>query len=248
MSALGVAADAPSAYLRTKFHGEQAAHAAEGHGLAVTSFRPSVIFGPGDSFFNRFAGLLALSPLVFPLACPRGAVRSGVRRRRGARVPGRARRRCDGGQALRAVRAAHLHVSRAGRVHRPGHRPPAADRRAGRPAVAAPGAGVRAHPRQARSAPTTTSRRRSTASARATVWSGWGSCRAAWRASCLGISATASGTPCSATCGRPPIATDCTDRKAGGGRRRVPPRRERPPGEADAQTKIQSSTAPSTSR
>ena len=70
MSALGVDADAPSEYLRTKFHGEQAAHAAEAGGIAVTSFRPSVIFGPGDSFFNRFAGLLALSPLVFPLACP----------------------------------------------------------------------------------------------------------------------------------------------------------------------------------
>ena len=70
MSALGVAEDAPSAYLRTKFRGEQAAHAAEADGIAVTSFRPSIIFGPGDSFFNRFAGLLALSPFVFPLACP----------------------------------------------------------------------------------------------------------------------------------------------------------------------------------
>ena len=70
MSALGVDADAPSEYLRTKFHGEQAAHAATAHGIAVTSFRPSVIFGPGDSFFNRFAGLLTLSPFVFPLACP----------------------------------------------------------------------------------------------------------------------------------------------------------------------------------
>lgn len=70
MSALGVAPDAPSEYLRTKFHGEQAAHAAAAHGIAVTSFRPSVIFGPGDSFFNRFAGLLALSPFAFPLACP----------------------------------------------------------------------------------------------------------------------------------------------------------------------------------
>ena len=70
MSALGVDPDAPSEYLRTKFHGEQAAHAAATHGIAVTSFRPSVIFGPGDSFFNRFAGLLALSPFVFPLACP----------------------------------------------------------------------------------------------------------------------------------------------------------------------------------
>ena len=70
MSALGVAPDAPSEYLRTKFRGEQAAHAAAAHGIAVTSLRPSVIFGPGDSFFNRFAGLLALSPFVFPLACP----------------------------------------------------------------------------------------------------------------------------------------------------------------------------------
>ena len=70
MSALGVAEDAPSAYLRTKFRGEQAAHAAEADGIAVTSFRPSVIFGPGDSFFNRFAELLALSPFIFPLACP----------------------------------------------------------------------------------------------------------------------------------------------------------------------------------
>ena len=70
MSALGVSADAPSAYLRTKFHGEQAVRAAKADGIAVTSFRPSIIFGPGDSFFNRFAGLLALSPFVFPLACP----------------------------------------------------------------------------------------------------------------------------------------------------------------------------------
>ena len=71
MSALGAGADAPSEYLRTKFHGEQAAHAAEAGGIGVTSFRPSVIFGPEDSFFNRFAGLLALSPFAFPLACPR---------------------------------------------------------------------------------------------------------------------------------------------------------------------------------
>ena len=71
MSALGVGADVPSEYLRTKFQGERAAHAAETDGIAVTSFRPSVIFGPEDSFFNRFADLLALSPLVFPLACPK---------------------------------------------------------------------------------------------------------------------------------------------------------------------------------
>ncbi len=70
MSALGVDPEGPSNYLKTKAAGEEAAHAAERDGIAVTSFRPSVIFGPDDEFFNRFAGLLALSPLIFPLACP----------------------------------------------------------------------------------------------------------------------------------------------------------------------------------
>lgn len=71
MSALNADASEPnSRYLQTKGAGEDAVHAAAGAGLAVTSFRPSIIFGPGDSFFNRFAGLLRLSPLLFPLACP----------------------------------------------------------------------------------------------------------------------------------------------------------------------------------
>lgn len=70
MCALGADPEAPSKYLRTKAAGEQAAHAAAADGTAVTSFRPSVIFGPDDQFFNRFARLLAFSPLVFPLACP----------------------------------------------------------------------------------------------------------------------------------------------------------------------------------
>ncbi len=39
-------------------------------GLNVTSFGPSVIFGHDDSFFNRFASLLKLTPGPFPLACP----------------------------------------------------------------------------------------------------------------------------------------------------------------------------------
>jgi NADH dehydrogenase len=69
MSALHADADSgASRYLRTKGEGEDLAHAQTA--LQVTSFRPSVIFGPGDSFFNRFAGLLKTAPGIIPLACP----------------------------------------------------------------------------------------------------------------------------------------------------------------------------------
>ena len=71
MSALNADAQAThSRYLQTKGTGEDRVHDAAGNDLVVTSFRPSVIFGPGDSFFNRFATLLKISPLMFPLACP----------------------------------------------------------------------------------------------------------------------------------------------------------------------------------
>jgi NADH dehydrogenase len=70
MSALQAARTAPSHYLRTKALGEEAVHRVEGPDFHVTSFRPSVIFGPGDGFLNRFAGLLRFVPGFFPLACP----------------------------------------------------------------------------------------------------------------------------------------------------------------------------------
>lgn len=70
MSALNADADSgPSHYLRTKGKAEERLHAVAN--IYVTSFRPSVIFGANDSFFNRFAELLKLSPLFFPLACPK---------------------------------------------------------------------------------------------------------------------------------------------------------------------------------
>ena len=69
MSSLNADAKAGvSEYLKTKGEAEDAVHAAEG--IQVTSFRPSVIFGQDDDFFNRFASLLKLSPKIFPLACP----------------------------------------------------------------------------------------------------------------------------------------------------------------------------------
>ena len=64
VSALKAAADAPSGYLRSKAAGEAALQSV---GLDLTIFRPSVIFGPGDSFLSLFARLAKIAPL-FPLA------------------------------------------------------------------------------------------------------------------------------------------------------------------------------------
>lgn len=58
---------APSKYLRSKGVGEAAVMEADD--LQVTVFQPSVIFGNDDQFFNRFARLLSLTPVIFPLAC-----------------------------------------------------------------------------------------------------------------------------------------------------------------------------------
>ncbi len=56
-----------SYYLRSKGEAEELLRAAPD--LHITCFRPSVIFGPADRFFNNFALLLRLSPGVVPLAC-----------------------------------------------------------------------------------------------------------------------------------------------------------------------------------
>lgn len=71
ISALNADANnAPSNYLKTKGQAEDLLLAASRQGIKTTIFRPSVIFGHNDSFFNRFAKLLKLTPVFFPLACP----------------------------------------------------------------------------------------------------------------------------------------------------------------------------------
>ena len=70
MCAINADADkGTSEYLRSKGRGEDAVLAANSPDLAVTSFRPSVVFGPDDKFLNTFASLLKISPF-FPVACP----------------------------------------------------------------------------------------------------------------------------------------------------------------------------------
>ena len=56
-----------SHYLKSK--GEAEERIRQATDIASTILQPSVIFGAGDSFFNRFADLLRIAP-IFPLACP----------------------------------------------------------------------------------------------------------------------------------------------------------------------------------
>ena len=61
LSAIGADGDSDSAYARTKAAGEAAV--AE-HLPGAVILRPSIIFGPEDQFFNRFAGLSRLGPVL----------------------------------------------------------------------------------------------------------------------------------------------------------------------------------------
>ena len=63
MSSLRAGKNAPSLYLRSKGAGETAlvSHLDE---LNITIFKPSIIFGRGDSFINLFASLVKVLPVV----------------------------------------------------------------------------------------------------------------------------------------------------------------------------------------
>eukprot|EP01136_Pigoraptor_vietnamica_P033413 Opistho-1_new@96247 len=61
VSAIGADAGSKSAYARTKAEGEQGVLRAFPH---ATILRPSIIIGPEDGFFNRFAQMAMLSPAL----------------------------------------------------------------------------------------------------------------------------------------------------------------------------------------
>ena len=61
ISAIGADPGSQSLYARSKGEGEQAVAAAF---PGATILRPSVVFGPDDQFFNRFAGLAAMLPVM----------------------------------------------------------------------------------------------------------------------------------------------------------------------------------------
>ncbi|MEA5445115.1 complex I NDUFA9 subunit family protein [Gammaproteobacteria bacterium AB-CW1] len=69
MSSLGADASGPSQNLRSKGEAEGLIQVHSNRELEPTIFQPSAIFGPEDTLFNRFAGLLRLMPVI-PLACP----------------------------------------------------------------------------------------------------------------------------------------------------------------------------------
>lgn len=61
MSAIGADAKSASAYARTKAAGETAVLDALPGAVVM---RPSIVFGPEDDFFNRFASMAAISPAL----------------------------------------------------------------------------------------------------------------------------------------------------------------------------------------
>ncbi|HET6655352.1 MAG TPA: complex I NDUFA9 subunit family protein [Gammaproteobacteria bacterium] len=70
MSALGADPSSASHYQRTRGEAEQLLPLTPDGMPATTVFQPSIIFGPQDTFINRFARLLKLSPGVLLLPCP----------------------------------------------------------------------------------------------------------------------------------------------------------------------------------
>lgn len=64
VSAIGADSSSASAYAQTKAAGEKAVSTLVHHDVDVTILRPSIVFGPDDAFFNRFATIARFSPFL----------------------------------------------------------------------------------------------------------------------------------------------------------------------------------------
>jgi len=67
VSACNADPQGPSRYIATKGEGEARIRESQAPWSIVA---PSLVFGPGDSFFNKFATLLRLAPLALPVVRP----------------------------------------------------------------------------------------------------------------------------------------------------------------------------------
>src|SRR5437764_1358954 len=105
VSAIGADEDSPAAYARAKARGEKLVLAAQ---PAATILRPSVIFGPEDDFFNKFASLARVLPAL-PLIGGGTALPAGIRGRRRRRRAGGDGRARQGRRDLRAWWAGRAH-------------------------------------------------------------------------------------------------------------------------------------------
>ena len=79
---IGADADAASHYARSKAKGEKLVLAAM---PSATILRPSILFGPEDNFFNKFAALARIAPALPLIGGGAHPVPAGVRRRRRGR-------------------------------------------------------------------------------------------------------------------------------------------------------------------
>jgi NADH dehydrogenase len=74
ISAIGADKGSASAYARSKALGEEAVRK---HMPDAVILRPSVVFGPQDDFFNRFARMACCSPILPVFGCPFPRFRNG---------------------------------------------------------------------------------------------------------------------------------------------------------------------------
>ena len=83
VSAIGADADSPSHYARTKARGREARRSPRIPTAVI--LRPSILFGPEDNFFNRFAAMARVAPALPLIGGGRNPVPAGIRRRCRAR-------------------------------------------------------------------------------------------------------------------------------------------------------------------